>query len=389
VNDLHLGDFFSNRQEPGQAELPVISVTMNDGLVLRDDMERRTESALRPDQHLLVRKGDIAYNMMRMWQGACGLAEADGIVSPAYVVLQAKPNISSRFAYHWFKSARMIHQFWAYSHGLTEDRLRLYYDSFAEIPVSPPMLDQQQQIAVILDKWDQAIGQTERLIATNRQRFEGILRTTFGTGNSRHYPSRSWSRKELGELVAFKSGGTPDRTNAAFWGGGIPWVSAKDLKVFEIEASLETLTAAGAAKVSEVPAGAILLLVRGMGLFKDIPVGVAKRPIAFNQDIKALIPKAVIHPKFLAYALRAKRRSIMDRVESAGHGTGRLSTNFLEALPIAFPNLPDQRKIVRLLESTEASINTSVNYLLRLRTQKRGVMHKLLAGECRLGGNSN
>ena len=121
----HLGDFFSQRQEPGIPGLPVMSVTMNDSLVFRDDIDRRLESALRPDQHLLVKKGDIAYNMMRMWQGACGLALADGIVSPAYVVLAAKEGIDSRFAFHWFKSARMIHLFWSYSHGLTEDRLRL------------------------------------------------------------------------------------------------------------------------------------------------------------------------------------------------------------------------------------------------------------------------
>ena len=77
----HLGDFFSQRQEIGNPGLPLMSVTMNDSLVLRDDLDRRTESALRPDQHLLVKKGDIAYNMMRMWQGACGLASSDGIVS--------------------------------------------------------------------------------------------------------------------------------------------------------------------------------------------------------------------------------------------------------------------------------------------------------------------
>jgi type I restriction enzyme S subunit len=127
-----------------------MSVTMNDSLVLRDDLDRRTESALRPDQHLLVRKGDIAYNMMRMWQGACGLATADGIVSPAYVVLAPKSGIDSRFAYHWFKSTRMIHLFWAYSHGLTEDRLRLYFDEFAEIPAMPPALDQQLRIVAVL-----------------------------------------------------------------------------------------------------------------------------------------------------------------------------------------------------------------------------------------------
>ncbi len=116
-----LGDFFNQRQEPGRVGLPIMSVTMNDSLVHRDDIDRRLDSALRPDQHLLVKEGDIAYNMMRMWQGACGLALHEEVVSPAYVVLEPKRCIDSRFAYHWFKSSRMIHLFWAYSHGLTED----------------------------------------------------------------------------------------------------------------------------------------------------------------------------------------------------------------------------------------------------------------------------
>jgi type I restriction enzyme S subunit len=172
---LRLGDFFTNRQEPGRPGLPVMSVTMNDSLVPREDMERRTESALRPDQHLLVRKGDIAYNMMRMWQGACGLAEADGIVSPAYVVLAPKPGIDSRFAYHWFKSARMIHLFWAFSHGLTEDRLRLYYDEFADIPVSPPRLPRQRELVPLIDRWDQAIETAGSLAAAAQVRLDGLL----------------------------------------------------------------------------------------------------------------------------------------------------------------------------------------------------------------------
>jgi type I restriction enzyme S subunit len=170
-----------------------MSVTMNDSLVLRDDLERRTESALQPDQHLLVREGDIAYNMMRMWQGACGLATADCIVSPAYVVLAPKPGIDSRFAYHWFKSNQMIHLFWAYSHGLTEDRLRLYFDEFAEIPASPPPLEQQRRIVAVLDAWDRAIDQTERLIAAKRRLYRGMI--------ARYAAQFHGERVEFGDLA--------------------------------------------------------------------------------------------------------------------------------------------------------------------------------------------
>ena len=72
-----------------------MSVTLNNGLVDREDLDRKMETNLAENEHLLVRKGDIAYNMMRMWQGACGLAAKDGLVSPAYVVLKPKLSIDS------------------------------------------------------------------------------------------------------------------------------------------------------------------------------------------------------------------------------------------------------------------------------------------------------
>jgi len=66
---VHLGDVFQERKERGRAGLPVMAVTMNDGLVERASLDRRMETNLEPQDHLLARKGDIAYNMMRMWQG--------------------------------------------------------------------------------------------------------------------------------------------------------------------------------------------------------------------------------------------------------------------------------------------------------------------------------
>ncbi|NRC54249.1 hypothetical protein [Neoaquamicrobium sediminum] len=141
-----LGDFFRVRKEKGEAGLPTLSVTMNDGLVDRADLDRKMETNLAPEEHLRVREGDIAYNMMRMWQGAFGRAEKDGIVSPAYVVVEPRENMDSRFAAHWFKSARMIYLFWAYSYGLTQDRLRLYADDFCHIPAGPPSLPEQKEL---------------------------------------------------------------------------------------------------------------------------------------------------------------------------------------------------------------------------------------------------
>ncbi len=371
------GDYFENRQEPGQAGLPVVSVTQNDGLVLRDTNDRRTESTLAPKDHLLVRPGDIAYNMMRMWQGACGLADVDAMVSPAYVVLKPRTNVDPTFAYQLFKSERVLHQLWAYSHGLTEDRLRLYFDDFCSIPILLPDLTAQRDIGRALLRWDTAIGQARRLATLKERRIYGLLARLIG----RHQTGPiepGWQRDELGALASFKSGGTPDRGRASFWGGNVPWISAKDLKRFELISSTERLTEEGAAKLTRVQAGAVLILVRGMGLFKDLPLGVATRDVTFNQDVKALLAKPVLEPRYLAYALKASRKALMDRVDSAGHGTGRLATDFLEALPISFPSRPEQQAIVRVLDAATAEHVQALRLIVALASEKRAVAQRLL-----------
>src|SRR5260370_3784479 len=113
VKGESLGGLFKNRREKGEPHLPLLSVTMSNGLVRRQSLERKTESTLDAEEHLLVRKGDIAYNMMRMWQGAFGLATEDGMVSPAYVVLAPTNKIDPLYFFYLFKTPRLRYLFWA------------------------------------------------------------------------------------------------------------------------------------------------------------------------------------------------------------------------------------------------------------------------------------
>jgi len=113
---------------------------------------------------------------MRMWQGASGVAESDAIVSPAYVVLQPTCLVDSLFAAFWFKSNRMVHLFWAYSHGLTDDRLRLYAKDFSMIPVMvPENVDEQRAIAEVLKTAQQEIGWLKQLRELIRKQKRGLM----------------------------------------------------------------------------------------------------------------------------------------------------------------------------------------------------------------------
>ncbi len=107
------------------------------------------ESSLPPEGHALVKKGDIAYNMMRLWQGVLGRAVFDCLVSPAYVVMKPGPKIDSRFAEYLFRHASSIQTFFTnYSQGVVDDRLRLYPHDLIRIRVPVPhSIEEQEQIA--------------------------------------------------------------------------------------------------------------------------------------------------------------------------------------------------------------------------------------------------
>jgi len=176
-----------------------------------------------------------------------------------------------------------------------------------------------------------------------------------------------WKSVALSELATFHSGGTPNKERSSFWGGPIPWVTVKDMKAMRLNGVGESLTEEGANSIRVVPAGTVLVLVRGMGLFKDLPVVLCDRPVTFNQDIKALVAKEDVDSEYLAFALIARKSDILRHVDSAGHGTGRLDTDLLKSTPLPLPTLPEQRKIAEVLRTWDEAIEK----LEALRAAKR------------------
>ncbi|MHB8706587.1 MAG: restriction endonuclease subunit S [Coriobacteriia bacterium] len=161
----------------------------------------------------------------------------------------------------------------------------------------------------------------------------------------------------LGDIADFVSGGTPSMQNPELWGGDVPWVSAKDMKVLRLRSTEDTLTARGAAKGTRIaPAGSTLLLVRGMTLHNDVPIVQPQVDMAFNQDVKALIASEQVDSTYLLYALLAAKPQLLTSVDSSSHGTGRLNTDLLRALQVPLPPLGEQRRIASILGALDDKI---------------------------------
>lgn len=169
--------------------------------------------------------------------------------------------------------------------------------------------------------------------------------------------SSEWRTTTLGECVNFVSGNTPFKGNPAYWGGDIPWISAKDMKSFWVEDAEDKLTQEGTKVASTlVPSGTTLLLTRGMTLHNDIPVVRTRRPATFNQDVKAILPKEGVVHEYVPYLLLGNKSRLQALVDSAGHGTGRLPTDRLKAFSVVCPSITTQKCIASFLSAIDARI---------------------------------
>ncbi|XZO08705.1 restriction endonuclease subunit S [Weissella paramesenteroides] len=164
-----LESIFKERTERS-SEGTMLSVTINDGVVLANSLSRKNVSSSDKSNYKLVRKDDIAYNSMRMWQSASGVSNYEGIVSPAYTVLIPEHDVNSSFFGYYFKRTVMKQVFQKNSQGLTSDTWNLKYPLLKNIVVQIPSIEEQIKISEFLKQVDKLIAVNQRKVDLLKKR---------------------------------------------------------------------------------------------------------------------------------------------------------------------------------------------------------------------------
>ena len=174
--EFELGEVFRERAQPGEEGDALLSITMSEGVIDRNDVGRKDTSNEDKSRYKLILPGDLGYNTMRMWQGVSGLSALRGIVSPAYtIVTPDNRNITARYAAHLFKSRRIVFDFQRYSQGLTSDTWNLKFPAFSKIKVFLPPVEQQEKQAELLDLMREEITAVERQSKTLVRQKRGLM----------------------------------------------------------------------------------------------------------------------------------------------------------------------------------------------------------------------
>lgn len=350
---------------------------MNDGLVDREDLDRKQDTNLAPEEHLLVKPGDIAYNMMRMWQGAFGLADKEGIVSPAYVVLRPNKNVDPQYVTYLLRTPRMLYLMWAYSYGLTNDRLRLYFADFAAVKTNISPLSRQKRIALILGTWDSAIAVARSLIQ-NLLTQKRALATSLLTGQKRLLKNpKSWSKVRLHKLCEVRRGASPRPIDDPKWfsSKGRGWIRIADVTASrgrELVSTTQYLSENGVDRSVKVdPGDLVMSICASIGIPKKvgIPACIHDGFVVFRKCSPDL------SLDFLYYYLEFVAPSLV----SAGQpGTQKnLNTTIVERIEIPKISREEQEEIAEALRVSDELIHKARRSVDQLIVERTG-LSKLL-----------
>ncbi len=374
-------DIFISSRKKGNEDLPIYSVTLDRGMVPRNCLDRSMLSDAKATDNLFVAKNDIAYNMMRMWQGAYGLSPENCMVSPAYIVLHPKTNMFPDFFIKYFGRSRSLYLFTAYSYGLTSDRLRLYFKDFALIKFNVPKLPEQQKIASFLSAIEEKIRQLTRRKELMEQYKKGVMQQLF-SGRLRFKDDKGkahpkWEEKLLSDIAERVT--RKNKENNL----NVLTISAQNGLVSQLEYFNKSVSAKD--------------VTNYYLLFKDefaynksystgYPMGAIKRLLRYDKGVVSTLYicfrfKGNVSLNFMEqYFENGYQNKEIEKVAQEGarnHGLLNIGVNDFLGIKIILPTIQEQQKIASFLSSIDNKIESVSKQIEGTKGYKKGLLQKM------------
>ncbi len=177
-----------------------------------------------------------------------------------------------------------------------------------------------------------------------------------------------WEVKKLKNLFRCFGGGTPSKSNAAFWEGDIPWVSPKDMHEKTISDTEDHISESAIVESATqiVPTGSTLIVVRSGILKHTLPVATNVIPVALNQDMKALVSNGAMKNVYLTYFIQGHNKSLLDTWTKNGCTVESVESSSMLGALVPVPPLPEQTAIADFLDRETGRIDTLVAKKRRL-----------------------
>ena len=357
--------------------MELLSVTMNDGVMPRSEIEGKDNSSEDKSNYKVVCKGDMVYNSMRMWQGANGVSDYDGIVSPAYTVLMPTEEIDNQYFAALFKTSNLINEFRKNSQGLTSDTWNLKYPQIRAIRLYIPSLQEQHKISSFIITLEERIEKQRQLVDVLKKYKRGVIQHIFRRSHGQT-ESQQWQQVSLGDIFKKVSRRNTDGkiknviTNSAEYG----LIPQRDF--FDKDIAVEGNTENHYVIENED-------FVYNPRKSNTAPYGPFNRYTLREQGIisplyACLVLKVDINSSYLAWYFKSGEwhRYIYDNgSQGVRHDRVSMTDDLLMGIPVIFPDRKTQDSIANALDLIESRLNLAQNKLDLLTKEQNGFMQQL------------
>lgn len=362
---------FRERIERGFDNEELLSVTIGKGVIRQSENDIKKDSSNEDkSKYKLIKVGDIAYNRMRMWQGALGYSDYQGITSPAYVVLKPRMEINQRFFHYMFRTGFYANYSKRFSYGIVDDQLSLRYVDFKRMYSIVPPLETQNAIVAYLDRKTQQIqefiAKKERLIELLEEQKSSVIRKYVTKGvqsNSSLKPSnvdwigdipKHWQIKKLKYCSKIIYGISPHESTYNDKGIGTVLINGP------VEYSEENFGYTRELKWTTdpkkfAPKDALLFCLRGSTTGR---LNICHNNVSIGRGVAAIISET--DQEFMIFAMK----SLVDFISDSFKGSTfpSVTSEDLNNYLFPFPNeIIEQRKIVSRIKDEVISFDNAIN----------------------------
>lgn len=346
----------------------LLSVTIKNGVIkqaqLLKNSSKKDSSNEDKSKYKLVKINDIAYNKMRMWQGAVGISNYRGIVSPAYIILNSIGNINPKYYHYLYRSPKYIQYSYNYSYGICDDQLSLRYKDFSKMYSVIPPIDEQNKIVNFIEHKEKQINnlikkqkklielleEKKKIVITDAVT-KGINKSVLMKDSGVEYIGKvpqHWEIKKVRQILKQIS-------KKKIYNGGI-YIGMENIESWS--GKYNTVLNANIEGTSNI-------FSKGQILFGKLRPYLAKCIITdceglCSSELLVLKPNKDQDVNFIQKVMLSK--TFIDLVDASTYGAKmpRANWNFIRNIECAIPDITEQREIIKYINKIDEFINKSI-----------------------------
>lgn len=261
------------------------------------------------------------------------------------------------FNYLFFRKQKLIEQ------GTGGAQPNISQSILKKLPIPLAPLPEQRAIVAKIEQLFSALDNGIANLKAAKAKLDiyrqAVLKKAFEGELTRAWREKSgivdkWRLVRFKDYGIWKGGGTPSKSNPAFWeDGSVSWVSPKDMKTKMILETQDNITVESIENSSAkwIEEGAILFVVRSGILRRTLPVAIAGKRLTVNQDLQAFLPGKALKSEYVYWYCISEERDIRIKCAKDGTTVESVESTLLKQYEIPLCSLAEQHQIVQEIES--------------------------------------